>query len=216
MSVKLYKRADGIEGVGFIIDRAGLRMHSVAWPDGIAQRYTLEELERKRIVTAELVKVSADSDDPDAASMSDVVDELLAVKEELQDAKDNYRQLAKENVNLNNQIEELKNADGTDESAGDTKPPTAAPGDATAEGDEATEPSGDEASEDDAAADTDEPEAEESEKTLSEAAMIRKYLEEYPEETNAQIIEAFKVDGVEITSSQVSRQRRKLAEARSE
>lgn len=44
-----YRRADGVEGVGFEIDFAGRRQHSVAWPDRPAERFTADELERKRV-----------------------------------------------------------------------------------------------------------------------------------------------------------------------
>lgn len=65
-----------------------------------------------------------------------------------------------------------------------------------------------EVSEDDKSV-SEEPEADE---PVSEAQAIRDYLTANPEATNKTVVEALAVDGIEISSSQVTRQRKNLKE----
>lgn len=45
-----YTRSDAVVGVGFEIEHAGKRMHSIAWPDKPAERMMDDEMERKNVV----------------------------------------------------------------------------------------------------------------------------------------------------------------------
>lgn len=44
-----YTHTDGTVGVGFLIDHAGVKMHSIAWPNKVAERMTIDEIERKGV-----------------------------------------------------------------------------------------------------------------------------------------------------------------------
>lgn len=118
-----YKRADGVQGVGFKIEYSGVVQHSVAWPDRPAERYKDDELARHHIVT-------------------------------------------------------FKGKSPVDEDR------------------ESSETSG----EDDGA-----PVA-----PMTEAEAIRMYLTDNPDAANAEVIETLAHQGFAVTSSQVSRQRKKL------
>jgi hypothetical protein len=50
MTHNTYKKSDGTIGVGFFIERSGRKMHSIAWPNEIAERMMPDELERKGVI----------------------------------------------------------------------------------------------------------------------------------------------------------------------
>lgn len=54
MNANRYEAPNGRVGVGFKIEHAGRPQHSVAWPDGIAERYMDDELEERQIKVSTL------------------------------------------------------------------------------------------------------------------------------------------------------------------
>ena len=237
-NVIYYKRPDGVVGVGFFIPYGGEFVHSIAWPDRQAERYTVDRLARCGI----------DCDGMTLDSLTDEAAEFLKsdhgwrflTPEEVGETK---AELAKA---LGIAPGELFVPQGETHEAGEetgreafyTSVDAAAVADAGVDSvDTGNQPSdqdqaaksvaesvpagvgGDEAGEDAAAVDADQDGSEADEdpaeqpqrQVVSEAQSIRDYLTANPGAENKQVIESLKAEGIDVNSSQVNRQRKNLA-----
>lgn len=151
VGARYFRRTDGIVGVGFFIEFAGLRQASISWPDRVSSRHTEDEFTRGTIV--------------DVTDAMDPRPELPTLEP----------------------VAEPGPADEIDE-PDESNPP------------EPVEPPLDVPVE---------PVDEIPKK--SEAEHIREYITANPEASNAQVIEHLATISVDVTSSQIAYQRKKLA-----
>lgn len=182
-----YIRPDGAKGVGYFIPFAGKYVHSIAWPDQHAERYTVDRLDRMRIQVEGMETIGRDGreylrselgwrflTDEEAAEAQATVAEQLGV-----DPGEFF-------------------ATGP-ELSGDELAVAAAE-------DESMETATEEASQE-VKGETDD------EEPVNEAQAIRDYLAEHPEAANKDVIAALAERGIEIASSQVTRQRKAIGKA---
>jgi hypothetical protein len=152
MSHNTYRKADGTVGVGFMIQRSGRMMHSIAWPNDVAERMMPDEMERKHITCK---WPESESETPEAESEPE--------EPEIADPVESAEVKTEVNVDANIQSE------------------------------------------------SSEQESETEEKPKSEAEQIREYLTANPDADNKTVIEELAKAGTDITSSQVTRQRKNLS-----
>ena len=138
-----YMRPDGAIGVGYFIPWAGRYVHSVAWPDLPAERYSVERLERMRVQVLGIETVGKDQpeDQPETTPGVTAKPDLPTTDDESGEKLTNNR---------------LK-----------------------------------------------------SDQSVSEAQAIRDFLDTQPEATNKEVIAALNERGIEVSSGQVSRERRR-------
>lgn len=178
-----YQQSDRRTGVGFVIEWAGRKQHSIAWEAGPAERYKEDELAEHGIEVTPLVECVHK---PAEAVVEEIVGDALESQSGVK-------------------VEEVQEI----ETAPETEQPVS---DWTGEGQDALTDV--EAAEEIARESTGHefiflPEG-------TEAANIRAYLTAYPEATNQEVIAALHKFGLEVSSSQVSTQRKKIEKDASE
>lgn len=252
-----YRRSDAVVGVGFFIPFAGKYVHSIAWPDVPAERYTVERLERMGIAVEGMETIGQPereylqsehgwqflTEEEAAEAQANVAqqlgvdpteffatgpeltgNELEAAKAEHQQAETPSDETSQETggeaskpqntetnapaadvdpdngAAANAETEEAGAGDGgnetelVDESAGTDETAT----DADEAGNDATETPAGEVTEHEADA-----------PVVSEAQAIRDYLAEHPDASNKAVVAALKANGIEVSSGQVSREKRR-------
>lgn len=167
MGCNQYTRRDHVIGVGFEIEYAGKRMHSIAWPDRPAERYMNDELE------SELCKVS-----PMGGGCCKPCDTPLAVETPA--------------------VEPVAEVAEPAEPTADAPPESVDPLPEVIETQTPVDPIA--------------PPEFVFNRELTETVNIYNYLTVYPNATNQEVIAALNGFGMEVSTSQVSRQRTKLKE----
>lgn len=191
-----YRRPDGVLGVGFFIPWAGKFTHSVSWPDLPAERYTEDRLERMGVKVVKMwidesfsgsesdeTQQEAEGETSSEASEQTVTPDADVVAPDVTDPGSESQSEATGNSSEGDQAGLANPSPGTDESE--------ATSDESQDGSE--QPEADEVSE---------------EAQVSEAQAIRDYLASNPDASNKEVVAALKGQGIEITSSQVTRQRK--------
>lgn len=252
-----YRRADAVVGVGFFIPFAGKYVHSIAWPDVPAERYTVERLERMgitvegmetigqpereylqsehgwRFLTEEEAaeaqasvaeQLGVDPGEFFAAGPALTGDELDAVESEHQQAETPNDETSQETGGEAGEPQDAQastpatDMDPDDGAAANAETEEAGDGDGGNETELVDESSGtDETATDADEADNDATETPAGEVTeheadapvVSEAQAIRDYLAEHPDASNKAVVAALKANGIEVSSGQVSREKRR-------
>lgn len=205
MGARYFRRTDGIIGVGFFIDFAGLRQASISWPDRVSSRHTEDEFERGVIeditdsVVGKSLVVDQEVDERGIQVAQSFNDWLQSVRDAGGDAWDG--------VDVESVLTELR---GRVEQPVESDP---VPPENVGEPKESSEIVADEPQiEADSVGPSVEPplDVPEPAPKKSEAESIREYITANPEASNAQVIEHLATVSVEVTSSQVAYQRKKL------
>lgn len=248
-----YTRPDGAKGVGYFIPFAGKYVHSVAWADQHAERYTVDRLDRMGIQVEGMETIGKDGleylrselgwrflTDEEAAEAQATVAEQLGVDpgeffatgpeltgDELGVAEAEYESMetatdeTQQEVEGETDDEETEQAsparadvvsadDAVSDREAETDRVNAGPDSAAVVSDE----TGTDATEVESTEENESVEAETTaEEPVSEAQAIRDYLAEHPEAANKDVIAALAERGIEIASSQVTRQRKAIGKA---
>jgi chromosome segregation ATPase len=204
-----FRRSDGVVGVGFYVEHAGLRMASVAWPDREAQRYTddhfqlkalEDEGEMKSILSAAEQEISAMESEVQELSeaLSRFIEENHAKAQEIEEKDSLIESMQEKIIGLEaaiamaelsaSDIEEIMNSEELASSEAPAEPSLVEP----------SAPLAPVAS---------------SEPFKSEAQHIRDYIAANPEASNSQVIEHLATISVNVTSSQIASQRRRAAKS---
>lgn len=252
-----YTRPDGVKGVGYFIPFAGKYVHSVAWPDQHAERYTVDRLDRMRIQVEGMETIGQGgreylqselgwrflTDEEAAEAQATVAEQLgvdpgeffatgpeltgdeLAAAEAEHEAKETATDETQQEVEGETDDEETEQASppdvdvvSADDAVSDreaetnsvdavTNSPAVVSDEAGTDATEVEPPiqSVEENEPAEAEATADEP--------VSEAQAIRDYLAENPNAANKDVVAALAERGIEISSSQVTRQRKAIGKA---
>lgn len=218
-----YKRHDGAIGVGYFIPWAGRYVHSVAWPDLPAERYSVERLERMGVQVLGIETVGKEPPEPSPFT-TEREDAARVSTEEAENSRtisgekteNNPTISAKTSHNFSENIGQLENKFRT--TFGETsdnldpgfvqKPDNLGPNaEQTSDNlpakigqleDNLRRTSGETSDNTESIAEP-----------VSEAEAIRRFLQSSPESSNKEVVAALKERGIEVSSSQVSRERRR-------
>ena len=209
---RTFRRADGVLGVGFLMQFAGVLQASIAWPDRQAQRFIVDDFERyglEEVVTLtqlphyagkrEPLTVAEDVKTPDGETVVKAGDQIVLEGEGATVLSDDELKAVNENPHIPEplkqelerrlealQDEELKELTSQTPTGDYEMPPSDAP----------IEPTVEQTAESDVA-DT---------QPLSEAEQLRNYLADHGTGTsNKAVIAEFKARGIVVTSQQVSK-----------
>lgn len=188
-AIKTYHRPDGVVGCGFYGEFGGLWQHSIAWPDQSATRMRFEDLEERQIEVKDLAVVPFGG--------RDLIDMANSPCGDYRFSKGGVQK-----VNVN------KNGDSMIVEDVYVGPPAVA--------DQKVHPLEDSIKEEPYVTEqpaVDPPALEDAnpfDPSKSEASNIRIALSMYPDETNKSIIEILNSHGVDVSSAQVTRERKAM------
>lgn len=192
-----FRRSDGIVGVGFYIQYAGLTQASVSWPDREAQRYTEDQFKLGALT---------DAGEVNWPMIGATAEEMASLRSQKDAVEMSLKQSAVENEKLAKKIEELLSDSQKNESVSEPES-VQAEGLSEAEAETILEAAEELPAEEPAVETTEVVE----EPKKSEAQHIRDYLAANPDASNSQVIEHLATISVNVTSSQVATQRRRVA-----
>lgn len=193
MSHLTYFRPDGVVGVGFEITHCAKKMHSVAWPDRCAERMTDDEAERLRIrIEGKEGPVPKQPNTTLREMLNPSVDSVVPGGRIQAKADAKSQEILDDDDDLGVGDEESSEDDAD-------LPDTELELDSPSEADQS-----------DHEPDQSDQQADHDPEPVSEAQAIRDYLTVNPNATNKAVVEALAEKGIEISSSQVTRQRKNL------